>query len=346
MLQRRDWNAPRPAELQAWELPLQHELVDHGIQDEIDALTAIGRTPAQVHKELRENEAFRARLPSLRTIQRLAKASTPEDPSGQWSVAAASDDELTAVPPVLAAVIEKTEGTRTAITQAEARHISHIAKAAPDLTPWETYFLARLYVKRGEDGDPVDDLDAFVAFAPWRAPENLLRYESAATKGHVIRVPGPLLYRAKFDAEPDVVDLIDAASRQQLRSSTNWRDMLASTSDELDTLVLEVLERPRVDESDEEVAARLANIAGIRPLPPVWLARAYSEGPIYKFMRRFASKHELTSHMSALGETTDELRAALRTDFVRWSKRTIRKVIEELSRQYEQEDANREQARK
>ena len=50
--------------------------------------------------------------------------------------------------------------------------------------------------------------------------------------------------------------------------------------------------------------------------------------------------------ISERGEVPDEFRTALRKDFVRWSKRTIRKVFAELEREYEQEDASREQAGK
>jgi hypothetical protein len=104
------------------------------------------------------------------------------DPSGIWSLAGASPGEAARVLPVLAAVIERTEGRRTFLTTAEAAMVARVSEAAPDLPPWQTYQLAHRYI---DAGSATEDLDQLLAFAPWR--DQAAAYNAAIAAGWIRR---------------------------------------------------------------------------------------------------------------------------------------------------------------
>jgi hypothetical protein len=123
-----------------------------------------------------------ADVPSQRTIHNIVREHTPRDDTDPWALADAEADEAALILPVLAAIIEKTEERRSYLTQAQARWIVRIRRAAPDLNAWMVYLIALNYMALAEHGLPHNRLDAYLAFAPWRSQENRWRYNKATEK--------------------------------------------------------------------------------------------------------------------------------------------------------------------
>ncbi len=162
----------------------------------IDELTELARTPKEILRALEEELPFE-HVPSLRTIQRVAAGHAIADKSETWltSPLGSDDDEL--VLPVLAEVITRTEGRRQRLSKAEAERIAQLRRAAPDMSPWRAYFLARLYLRAGSDAGLRQHLDAVVGFATWRDGESLARYVHAGAEGWV---PGPKKFPQDVEA--------------------------------------------------------------------------------------------------------------------------------------------------
>lgn len=125
----------------------------------------------QVHRKIEETFPGRD-IPSLRAVQAWVKKYRPPDPSGPWSLRDADGEMAALVLPALAAVITFSRGNHL-VTRAEAAMIARIRTACPDVplmpSPWgNAWYLARLYLARENSGDAASDLDALLAFAPWR----------------------------------------------------------------------------------------------------------------------------------------------------------------------------------
>lgn len=161
---------------------------DGDIMDAIDAYADEGWSPAQIHRELGKRAEFASRLPTLRTVQRYV-SDRPYDPSGTWSLEQAQPDELETLLPILAAVIERTEGRLTYLTNTEAQWLTRLGRVAADLGEWMLYRLARMYIRRKDAGEATDDLDAYLAFAPWRGPESERRYSEIWGAGKIPPAP-------------------------------------------------------------------------------------------------------------------------------------------------------------
>jgi hypothetical protein len=139
-------------------------------------------------------------LPNLRTIQRILRDLTPRDDT-RWSFADANEEDAGLVLPVLAAMIEESEGRRRWLTQSEARWILKIRRvdlAEPgnrlshDIT-YELAFDAASIgpeppytvdpeLKRSEDGQ-ITYIEQYLAFGPWRSVEHETRYYRAFEQG-------------------------------------------------------------------------------------------------------------------------------------------------------------------
>lgn len=157
--------------------------IDLDVQQQIEELALQGRFAAQIHRELDRHEEYRGRVPTLRTVQRVVKEITPRDPSGVWSLSGSPDIDATLVMPVLAEVIERTEGERKHLTRSEAGWIAKIREVAPALDLWHCYMLAVAYVRATEMKASAEGLDAFVAYAPWSGKASSDRYVEAVNNG-------------------------------------------------------------------------------------------------------------------------------------------------------------------
>lgn len=206
------------------------------IEDRInDLLLEHGWSPSQVHEHLlvqksaAENgsgdERFRGEaVPSLRTIQRMAKELSPPDPSGTWSLATDETGHPGLVLDVLSSVIDGYAGEITTITNKQAEWIVRIRLARPEMPLYQVFLFTRLYVLREAYGEPMRGLDAYLAYEPWRDEAAQLRYDSAVSNGWIpkarfkdsIADPNAL-------APAEVIDILREESIHLLVSTANIR---------------------------------------------------------------------------------------------------------------------------
>ncbi|MDA1061658.1 MAG: hypothetical protein O2895_01915 [Chloroflexi bacterium] len=175
----------------------QRERTAGRIEQAIIDFALLGFTPVQIHRELpaalrklAESEGGGSwKVPSLRTVQRIAARARPADPSEPWSIEDSSPEDARVVLDFLAEVIEGTQGRIREVTREEAVWIVRLRCLAPPLSFAETLLLSALYRERRGAGKPTDDLDAYLAFAPWRGRGEAASYYRAFLGG-VIR-PAP-----------------------------------------------------------------------------------------------------------------------------------------------------------
>ena len=146
------------------------------VVETIEALAWDGYGPAAILKEVQEE--FGEGCVSLSLLKAIVKE-VPRDPTAPWSLYLAEPEEAALVLPVLQAVITRSAGEHV-LTIGEAGWVARVRRAAPDLPPYAAFELARWYYRRSEIGHPVsDDMDALLAYAPWRSPEAWKRYQDA-----------------------------------------------------------------------------------------------------------------------------------------------------------------------
>lgn len=132
------------------------------------------RRPNDVFRELlkwaRDEAIPIVELPSQRTVRRIVDEYGQILESEPWSLgdAGPGDPDPRLVIPALEGVIAHTNAKVQSITKLEARWIARILAVAPDLGGWAAYSLAHRYIAREKAEQPTNDLDAFLALAPWR----------------------------------------------------------------------------------------------------------------------------------------------------------------------------------
>jgi hypothetical protein len=152
----------------------------------------------------------------VRTIQRIVRTVRSPDLSGSWTLAQASPDEARAVLPVLALVLER--GYVDRLTLDEASWIYKLALIARDLPLQRLWLAATSYRVRVAHKLPTGDLDAFLAFAPWRGHEDQRRYWRLVVERKVQRPPLYLLQ----DADDGWANRM----AQQLPETQRWMEEL------------------------------------------------------------------------------------------------------------------------
>ena len=168
------------------------------VKEAIEELAMRGWKAPDIHEALVER--FTAgRAPKLRTVQRWVAQKS--DPSGAWRFADADAEDAALLLPVLAALISETRGRRKELSNAEAERVAKICGAAPGVDPWYAYVLARLYMLREQANMASPDIDAYLAYAPWRGKQEADAYGQALEEGWVTMVPhmSPGMFR---DYEP------------------------------------------------------------------------------------------------------------------------------------------------
>lgn len=158
--------------------------IDGDVRDEIEVKAETSDwSPAQIRRGLERQKGFEGRLPSAKTFETIVKRIRGAgDSTAPWHLSDGNEGAL--ILPVLAEVIANTMGERRHLTEAEAGWICRVRRAAPDLSPlFAAYQLARVYLSRNARDVPTADLDAFLAFAPWRSEELAQRYYNAVYEG-------------------------------------------------------------------------------------------------------------------------------------------------------------------
>ena len=158
--------------------------VDLEVEAKIERLALQGWSPTQIHEYLGRDQQFQGRVPVLRTVQRKVADIRSRDKSRPWTLEDAIPDEAAAVLPVLAAVIHGTKGLVKSLSTAQVSYIMKIQAACPEIPPYQLFLFASLYVNRTAAQEPVDDLDAFLAYQPWDE-DNRASYRRAVDRGWI-----------------------------------------------------------------------------------------------------------------------------------------------------------------
>lgn len=180
----------------------------------IRALLGKGRTASGIHKFLERHQeelGLPGPLPDVRTIQRRVKELAPADPSEPWDLLTDETGDPRLILDTLEAVIRETEGRVGTISREVAEALMRLSRAAPDLEPRQRWVLANRYVERRERDETTEDLDALLAFTPWRSDEHDDKYIQALTSGWIVQAP--ISVRAEF--MPDSVRDAILTSRPQ-----------------------------------------------------------------------------------------------------------------------------------
>ena len=156
--------------------------IDGDIEAEIRRLAVREWAATQIHRELERRSDFKGRVPSLRTVQRIADDYAKD--TTWWSLADADPDDAALILPVLAELMEQSQGHVSRLYKGLADWIVRIRRAAPDmpvtwslevtLTCWE-------YARRDESLAGVVEM---LAFAPWRGKRQRNHYIKRMVKWH------------------------------------------------------------------------------------------------------------------------------------------------------------------
>ncbi len=149
-------------------------LVSDGLREAVEARLRFGLTYAEIARELEDEEkAGRlAHAPAERTIRSwvaTGKVRRPAGPREPWSVASGRADEVAFVVPVLRDLVRiRPDAPWPSIREAEI--ITRIRRVA-DVPGVIALTLAGLYVERERRHESTEELDLYLAFAPWRDEE-------------------------------------------------------------------------------------------------------------------------------------------------------------------------------
>jgi hypothetical protein len=178
----------------------------------VDGLALDGWAAAEILRELEEEVRSGSltadRVPGIRTIERWVKDTQPKDSSGRWRLSVVDAEDASFLLTVRAAVISGTDGRVRELTVATVGWLRAIHAVAPDLEPWSAHRLARSYLSRIEQEQDTGDLDAWLAFGPWRGMEAAAAYERAVREGWVdhrlsaLNWPSRVVVAAGVSGEP------------------------------------------------------------------------------------------------------------------------------------------------
>lgn len=158
----------------------QGKRTDPDVRQWIEDRAIEGWGPSQIERKLLASD-FADRAVGIRTIQAIRTDALRRDSSGAWSSAVASAEELAAVLPVLAWLLERT--AIRGLTVAEASALLTLTSYAPDLPVGSRFWVARRLAAARESGGPTTDLDQYLAFAPWQ--DGGARYSKAFCDGKI-----------------------------------------------------------------------------------------------------------------------------------------------------------------
>jgi hypothetical protein len=178
--------------------PVDQAVVDFGV----DLMTDHNLSAEQAHAQLvrlcarsaQESPIGGLKPVSYKTLAREAKRRArlpppPRDDSGAWSLGSDTTGAPQSVLAALAGIVTATGGRVSGLTRAEADVIARLQLVASGLPAEDLHILARLYVSRRVRGLGSEDLDLYVAFAPWNGPDDRRTYLQKIEDGLVPRPP-------------------------------------------------------------------------------------------------------------------------------------------------------------
>ena len=186
------------------------ERLDPELRAAIEMLAAFGWRAPQIERVLGGVPGFRDQMPDTRTIQRYARrarrSSGPDEP---WERMEMAGHEAALVFGTMAAVMQRT-GHFPTLTRAQARWLLWVREAVPDLDPVEAWELGLLYFAR-ERSKTHDyaDLDALLAFAPWRSEEARSEYHAAVKEKRIPAARGYCAWPRRIPIERRGADASD-----------------------------------------------------------------------------------------------------------------------------------------
>jgi hypothetical protein len=98
------------------------------------------------------------------------------EPTEPWTFVDSDPDDAALILPALRAWIEWSQGRYGPISKPQAEWIVRIRRAAPDIPPGEAAIRAQ---------GPARDLEAYLAWAPWRGPDHAAAYVDAFRRGWI-----------------------------------------------------------------------------------------------------------------------------------------------------------------
>lgn len=128
----------------------------------IRTLAQLELPASEIHRQLQAS-VDRSELPSIRTVQNIARPFRPRDSSGNWDLRDSPADQIPLALRFLALVIRKTEGRRAHISKREADIAIRFQFALPDISDRELFRKVWLYNLMLESGADTGVLDAFLA---------------------------------------------------------------------------------------------------------------------------------------------------------------------------------------
>lgn len=203
---------------------------DEAYRTEIVTRLLAGKTQQQIWKEVSDKGdkegIFTGKVPDFRQFQEHIVAVQRSLKSESWSLTVQTAYQARLIMPVLAAIIERSDGQRLTLTQLEAAKVAMILDAASDIPPYWAYWLAHKYIDREERHIPTASLDALLAFTPWRDDKSFQRFIDVISGAH----PEWLLGNRQGIMEGAVLDAIRIQSE---RTGERVEDILSRLRENL-----------------------------------------------------------------------------------------------------------------
>jgi hypothetical protein len=191
-----------------------------------------GWSAAEIERELNRlvesGSLVLDRVPTLRTVERWVKDVRPNHSSGRWRLDVSDGEDAAFLLAVRVAVMDVTDGRVRDLSVASVAWLRVILAVAPDLEPTAAYRLARLYQSRVERKQDTGNLDAWLAFGPWRSPQAAAAYERAVERGWIEGSPVTLNWASKVVLAASVVA---SSGGQTSLGSVTWTEVLGEAPD-------------------------------------------------------------------------------------------------------------------
>ncbi|CAN5246616.1 hypothetical protein BH23CHL1_BH23CHL1_13500 [soil metagenome] len=169
--------------------------IDGDVQDAIETL-AIDTDwgPTQIQRHLEAKPEFAGRLPKIRTFQDVVKEVRSADPTETWSVHDSNPETANLVLETIAVMMVQTGGSVRNVTKGLAEWIVKVGTICPKMSYPNVYRMAWLYNVRIINKESTTDLDAYLAFKPWKDAGHQVAYTRAIGEGWITAPPAVMSF--------------------------------------------------------------------------------------------------------------------------------------------------------